>query len=105
MNPVIHYVFHKKYYKDILCVKRNIPGNCCEGKCQLKKEIKVSEESPANNTAIPLPKIQNEIFSVCLVAEIGVINSISYIGLSNIHYITRFIEKIFISVITPPPRF
>lgn len=88
----------------MLCVKRYIPGNCCEGKCQLKKEISASEDNSRSNSTIPLPKNQNEVFSVFFLIGKGIISSMIFISDSNIEYINKSVKKIFIAIITPPPR-
>jgi hypothetical protein len=33
-----------------LCVKKNEPGNCCKGKCQLKKQLTEDEKSGQNRS-------------------------------------------------------
>lgn len=35
----INYVSNKAYYAQELCVNKDEPESCCEGKCELKKEL------------------------------------------------------------------
>ena len=37
--PYIQYVVFEKYIAKELCVKRDVPGNCCKGKCFRDKQI------------------------------------------------------------------
>jgi len=43
--PYIEYAFFKGYIAKNLCVKKEIKGNCCQGKCFLKKQIKLADEN------------------------------------------------------------
>jgi len=33
------YMLHKNYVASVLCVNKNIPGQHCNGKCHLKKQL------------------------------------------------------------------
>jgi hypothetical protein len=51
--PYIEYAFFKGYIAKNLCVKKEVKGNCCQGKCFLKKQIKLTGENETakeNNT-------------------------------------------------------
>jgi hypothetical protein len=37
--PYIQYVVFGKYIAEELCVKRDVPDNCCKGKCFKEKQI------------------------------------------------------------------
>ena len=41
--PVLEYYIFKQYIIENLCVNRNKPESCCEGKCFLEKRIKESQ--------------------------------------------------------------
>ena len=43
--PYIEYQLFKGYIAKNLCVKKEIKGNCCQGKCFLKKQIKLTDEN------------------------------------------------------------
>jgi hypothetical protein len=104
MNPIVHYVLHKKYYKEILCVNRNIPGNCCEGKCQLKKEIADAEKSQDRTPAIPIPKLQTENLFFCLLKNPCVDLLLKVKSESLISYIDPLPKIIYLNLLTPPPK-
>ncbi|HOS48425.1 MAG TPA: hypothetical protein PLG57_07290 [Bacteroidia bacterium] len=47
---VIDFELNRDYFAKELCVKKDIPDNCCKGSCALKKELKQEDErekSPA----------------------------------------------------------
>lgn len=37
--PYVDYTFNKDYISKNLCINKNIPGNCCQGKCYLDKQL------------------------------------------------------------------
>ncbi len=37
--PYLDYTFNKDYISKYLCVQKDIPGNCCQGKCYLHKQL------------------------------------------------------------------
>ena len=51
--PNIEYRFFKGYIAKNLCVKKDIPGNCCQGKCFVKKQIKIADETSGDNDNTP----------------------------------------------------
>jgi len=51
--PYIEYGLFKGYIAKNLCVKKEVKGNCCQGKCFLKKQMKLADENEntkGNNT-------------------------------------------------------
>jgi hypothetical protein len=38
--PYIDYAINKDYISKNLCINKDIPGNCCHGKCYLDEQIK-----------------------------------------------------------------
>jgi hypothetical protein len=105
MNPIIHYILHKKYYAEVLCKNKDKPQMHCNGKCHLKKELKEKENNQNNpNNPIPVTNTGKEKFPV-------LINALSenkiYISLSeySLIYLLPFIKDIYIEIIIPPPEF
>jgi hypothetical protein len=37
--PYVDYSLNKNYIAKYLCVKKDLPGNCCQGKCYLSKQL------------------------------------------------------------------
>lgn len=48
VTPFIEYALNKEYIAKNLCINRNKPKSCCEGKCHLKKQLAKSD--PANDS-------------------------------------------------------
>lgn len=47
--PYIEYSIDKEYISKNLCIKKDISGNCCQGKCYLLEQIKRNSD-PLNST-------------------------------------------------------
>lgn len=45
LMPYIEYAVFKDYIAKNLCINRDKPKSCCQGKCHLKKQIEKSSES------------------------------------------------------------
>jgi len=64
--PYIEYSIDKDYISKNLCIKKNIPGNCCQGKCYLLEQIKKNSE-PLNSTTenskknVPDQKVEDHL--------------------------------------------
>ena len=63
--PYIQYAIFKEYIAENLCVNKDKPQSCCEGKCFRDKQVKVvseaeQEESTTGKT-IPTPSQNKEI--------------------------------------------
>jgi hypothetical protein len=41
---VLNFELNKDYYAKVLCVKKNIAGNKCNGHCHLKKELRAEDQ-------------------------------------------------------------
>lgn len=57
--PFIEYYSLREYIAENLCINRENPGSCCEGKCYLEKRIKESspdETQEKQNPATSLVK-------------------------------------------------
>lgn len=42
--PYVDYTFNKDYISKYLCAKKDLPGNCCQGKCYLNKQLQKNSE-------------------------------------------------------------
>lgn len=102
MNSVIHYVIHKDFYKNVLCVNKNVPNSCCHGKCQLKNDIKKSDDT--NSKPISLPRFQNKenfIFNLDNI-ELGFSEYFNYE--KSLIFVSLIVNLIFLDLPTPPPK-
>ncbi len=72
--PFLEYYTFKAYIVKNLCINRDKPGSCCEGKCYLEKQLKEAnadndsqkEKAPANS------KVKNIEFNLPFVCSLGV---------------------------------
>jgi len=105
MNPVIHYLLHKKYYSEVLCENKDKPGMHCNGKCHLKKELKEKENNQNNpNSPVPIPNTSKEKYPVLIniFTENIILKKLSKYSMI---YLFPFIKDIYIEIIVPPPEF
>ena len=68
--PYIQYAIFKSYIAKNLCVNRDKPKSCCEGKCFREKQVKIVNETAdtettkeSNTTKIPQTKEVKEFLS------------------------------------------
>ena len=55
----LNFELHRDYFAKELCVKKDVPGNCCQGSCQLTKEIK--EQDAREKQQAPLSTVKSEV--------------------------------------------
>ena len=58
--PYIEYAVNKDFIAKNLCVNRDKPKSCCQGKCYLQKQVKKSSETNDDKEKNSSKKIQNE---------------------------------------------
>lgn len=102
MNSVIHYVIHKDFYKNVLCVNKNVPNSCCHGKCQLKSDIKKSDDT--GSKPISLPRFQNKENLVFNLDKIDWAFSENFNFKKSIIFVSLIVNLIFLDLPTPPPK-
>lgn len=56
---LINFELHRDYFAKVLCVKKDIPDNCCKGSCQLTKEIK--EQDERESKSFPALQVKSEL--------------------------------------------
>lgn len=49
MIQLLEYSFNKGFIAAQLCIKKDVPGNGCQGKCHLKKELQKETERESDN--------------------------------------------------------
>lgn len=101
--PYVEYILNKDYIANYLCINKDNPSNCCEGKCYLEKQIMKSlepVESAENNTNKKAQnKEVNEFINTLLsIPEVFEANLTPFIDL-KISISSRSVTAIFI-----PPR-
>lgn len=59
--PYMEYMLNKGYIEKNLCVQKNVPDNCCHGRCYLHKQIEKSEqENKADQNSNNRDETQNK---------------------------------------------
>ena len=105
MNPVIHYVLHKKYYATELCKNRKKPMMKCHGKCHLKKEIleenRMSGEKEKSLPIVRNNRVKEPVYLIC--ERIFRIENLHFND-NDFIYLEKYIQLIYIEVLKPPPK-
>jgi len=100
--PFIEYSIDKEYISQNLCIKKNIPGNCCQGKCYLLEQIKKNSEPLNSNTDtnkknIPAQKVEDHLPS-----EGTSTIPIEKVCLLKANYSMRMIDSFYSPFFVPP---
>jgi hypothetical protein len=96
---VVNFNLNRNYIAKNICVKRNIEGNCCQGSCHLKKQMKEDEKSNKPSSSNSKEKFE-ELFNLYQ----GAINfypSTHFIQFENLHFVHHLSTFLF-SVFHPP---
>ncbi len=93
--PFIEYYSFREYIAENLCINRNNPRSCCEGKCYLEKRVKENAPDPTQEKQNPaadpvkrieynLPVVNNFCFCVsALQVEFGYLNPLYRVMVSK----------------------
>ena len=100
--PFIEYSIDKEYISKNLCIKKNIPGNCCQGKCYLLEQIKKNSEplnssTDTNKKNVPGLKVDDHLPSESI-STIPIEKS----GILITNYSMRLIESFYSQFFVPP---
>lgn len=104
--PYIQYAIFKEYIAENLCVNKDKPASCCEGKCFREKQVKVvneaDQEDNTSDKSLPVPSQNKEIkeflFAKIIIPEPTVITILSPV-FTDIIFFSRHTSTPFI-----PPR-
>ena len=58
--PYFEYVVNNDYIAKNICVKKDIPNNCCHGKCYLAKQLNKLDEDNNSKPKNTIPKNNNQ---------------------------------------------
>ena len=100
--PFIEYSIDKEYIAKNICIKKNIPGNCCQGKCYLLEQIKKNSE-PLNSTSEnskkngPDQKVEEHLPSLGISSFL-----FEKVSLLNTNYSFRIIDSFYTTFFVPP---
>jgi hypothetical protein len=100
--PFVEYAINKDYISKNICINRNNPRNCCQGKCYLDEQLKKSAEaadynSNNNKKYIPDQRLEDHLKAdeICVPIVEKKISMISY-------YPLRVILFALLPVFVPP---
>jgi len=100
--PYLQYDIFKDYIAKNLCVNKDKKDNCCQGKCFLNKQIKLTNENNTANENNNSKKLLNSEVKEFLSSHIIIPNAAEK-TVSPQHFIEIFIiSKIASSVFVPP---
>jgi len=104
--PQIEYGLFKDYIAKNLCVKKEIKGNCCQGKCFMRKQMKMVDENSNGNTTNPNSKKHqiievNEFVGASIAVLIPTEQTQRLYSCSESAKISRFASDVFV----PPKQF
>jgi hypothetical protein len=101
--PYVQYAVFKDYIAKNLCVNKDNPNSCCNGKCYLEKEAKKANQTTDSDDRNTNRKVQNKELNEFLISHIALpeIFETNLLHLINFEsgIPTRFVSAIFI-----PPR-
>jgi hypothetical protein len=98
---LINFKINQEYIAENLCVNKDEPESCCEGKCQLEKEL-IKEEKKEKTPSAPNLKEKHEAFPCVLAVK----KILFYNNKPSKHftfYITNYSLAISNSIFHPPP--
>lgn len=101
--PVLEYSLFKSYIARNLCIKKDVKGNCCQGKCFLKKQLNNVQEQEAHETDTSGKKVQKslDIYEYIGARRITLELLPSY-HVSTFKTIQLLFYNLFYNVFTPP---
>lgn len=103
--PYVEYAVFKNYIAKNLCVNRDKPKSCCQGKCHLKKQIEKSAEASDTEEKNSARKILSQEVQAFLISPVSIpktteINLPYWANIEIIHT-TQVVSSIFV----PPQIF
>jgi hypothetical protein len=102
--PFIEYAFNKDYIAKNLCINKDKPQNCCQGKCYLGEQLMKNAESQNSNTGnnkktVPVQRVEDHMPSKGIVS-FPFESKIILISNYSIRIIDSFLPSFFV-----PPKF
>lgn len=70
--PYIEYAVFKDYIAKNLCINRDNPRSCCQGKCHLKKQIERTSETSETENKGSNKKVLSQEISVDIIAPVTI---------------------------------
>jgi len=101
--PFIEYEINKKYIAEVLCENKAKPEMKCNGKCHLKKQLKIANDEPDDQSSpIPTHSKTEDLTTLLFERKLQCLNPIK-LNKKVVFYIENY-QSIFCSNIFHPPK-
>ena len=101
--PFVEYEINKKFIAEILCENKAKPEMKCNGKCHLKKQLKVANDEPDEQSSpIPTYSRVEDLTTVLFERALQCLNPI-LIDKTKAIYIENY-QSIYLNSIFHPPK-
>jgi hypothetical protein len=101
--PYVQYAVFKDYIAKNLCVYKDKPNSCCQGKCYLDKQAKKASQTTDSEDRNTNRKVQNKEINEFLISRIA-LPEIFETDLLHLIKAQSGIPSMFISAIFIPPE-
>ena len=100
--PYIEYSVDKEYISKNLCIKKDIPGNCCQGKCYLLEQIKLNSDPVTSTTGNNKKNVPDQKVEDHLPSEGISYNPFEKVSTLITNYSFRIIGSFYTTFFVPP---
>lgn len=101
--PYIEYAVFKDYIAKNLCINRDKPKSCCQGKCHLRKQIEKNSETTDTEEKSPNRKTLSQEIQEFIVSPVSIPKA-TEINLPRLANIEKIITAQVIPSIFVPPK-
>lgn len=102
--PFIEYAVYKDYISKNLCINKDKPQNCCQGKCYLDEQLKKNAEPLESNKDNNKKSVPDKIIEDHLKAEIVFTAPAVQFIIITFNYSTRIINSHLPALFVPPKQ-
>jgi hypothetical protein len=99
---IVTFKVNQEYIAKNLCVQRDVKNNCCQGYCQLKKQL--AEKDKREQRQLPRNSSEKNIFSFFICDELSSYKFITAIKEHNFDNYLCFFSSSLKCVIFHPPK-
>ena len=100
--PYIQYAIFKDYIAKNLCVNKDKPKSCCQGKCYLEKQIKKSTETSDTEEKSSNKKISNKEVNEFLFTHIAIPKATEISLNIAVNTETIIVSQVVATIFVPP---
>jgi ribosomal protein S19 len=100
--PYLEYALNKEYIAKNLCVNRDKPKSCCQGKCHLKKELAKNDNSENSQGSNSSKKNQQKTIDEFLKNQSRTIEILPKVIILSVYTCSTYNKQYFSTVFVPP---